>query len=298
MDIKYRLYPYPVLASFNDDYNSSKFHVNAECVLDGFDICINYSVDLENDQIRELISKGKACIVFHLESARTGYREAKETDKFSGKIIIKDSLLNGDLNFCPFIIAKERIPQYFNSDFNEDYTEPVDFEKGYLIAIGNQMIWPIKKNNVDLLNSSSPFKIGLNPDDSISNMVVDFESQPKIRILLSSKDLSCYKNMNNTPELKSILNSAVVVPALIYVLSKLQQEDDLETTYGDRSWYKSLKESYRKNFKKDITVDLANDNIFDLAQKMLKTPINDAFEDLTTLGGNGNADEEDDDNEI
>ena len=78
----------------------------------------------------------------------------------------------------------------------------------------------------------------------------------------------------------------------------MQQEDDLETTYGDRSWYKSLKESYRKNFKKDITVDLANDNIFDLAQKMLKTPINDAFEDLTTLGGNGNADEEDDDNEI
>ena len=46
MDIKYRLYPYPVLTSFNDDYNNSKFHVNAECVLDGFDICINYSVDL------------------------------------------------------------------------------------------------------------------------------------------------------------------------------------------------------------------------------------------------------------
>ncbi len=297
MDIKYRLYPYPVLTSFNDDYISSKFHVNAECVLDGFDICINYSVELENDQIRDLISHGKACIVFHLESARTGYREAKETDKFNGKIVIKDSFLNGDLNFCPFIIAKESIPNYFNSDFNEDYTEPVKLEKGYLLAIGNQIIWPINKNNIDLLNSSSPFRIGLNPDESVSNMVVEFESQPKIRILLSSKDLSCYKNMNNTTELKSILNSAVVVPALIYVLSELKQCDDMESTFGSLSWYSAIKESYRKNFKKEITVDLANENVFELAQKMLKTPINAAFEDLTTLGGHSN-DEEEDDNEI
>lgn len=297
MDIKYRLYPYPVLASFNDDYKNSKFHVNAECVLDGFDICINYSVELENDQIQELISKGKACLVFHLESARTGYREAKETDKLKGKIVIKDSLLNGDLNFCPFIIAKENIQGYFNNAFNEDYTDPVNLEKGYLIAIGNQMIWPINKSNVDLLNSSSPFKIGLNPDESVSNMVVEFESQTKIRILLSSKDLSCYKNMNNTPELKSILNSAVVVPALIYVLSELKQCDDMETAFGSLSWYLAIKESYLKNFKKDITTDLSNENVFELAQKMLKTPINDAFEDLTTLGGHGN-DEEDDGNEI
>ena len=297
MDIKYRLYPYPVLASFNDDYKNSRFHVNAECVLDGFDICIYYSVELENNQIQKLISKGKACLVFHLESARTGYREAKETDKLKGKIVIKDSLLNGDLNFCPFIIAKESIQGYFNNDFNEDYTDPVNLEKGYLIAIGNQMIWSINKNNVDLLNSSSPFKIGLNPDESVSNMVVEFESQPKIRILLSSKDLSCYKNMNDTPELKSILNSAVVVPALIYVLSELKQCDDMETAFGSLSWYLAIKESYLKNFKKDITTDLFNENVFELAQKMLKTPINDAFEDLTTLGSQGN-NEEDDDNEI
>ena len=296
MDIKYRLYPYPVLASFNDDYKNSKFHVKADCVLDGFDVCINYSIELINPLIQELISKGKACFVFHLESARTGFREAKETDKLNGRIVIKDSRLNGDLSFCPFIIAKESITGYFNSDFNEDYTEPVTLERGYLIAIGNQNVWPITKNNVDLLNSSSPFKIGLNPDESVSNMVVDFESQPKIRILLSSKDLSCYKNMNNTPELKSILNSAVVVPALIYVLSELKQCEDMETSFGSLSWYLSLKESYRKNFRKDITVDLANDNIFELAQKMLKTPINDAFEDLTTLGGLGNSEEDDNDN--
>lgn len=297
MDIKYRLYPYPVLASFNDDYKSSKFHVNAECVLDAFDICINYSVDLENEQIRELISKGKASIVFHLESARTGYREAKETDKLNGKIVIKDSLLNGDLSFCPFIIAKENIIGYFNNDFNEDYTEPVNYEKGYLLAIGNQMVWPIAKNHIDLLNSSSPFKIGLNPDETVSNMVVDFESQPKIRILLSAKDLGCYKHMNDTPKLKSILNSAVVVPALVYVLSELKQCEDMEATFGSLSWYLSIKESYLKNFKKDITVDLANENIFELAQKMLKTPINDAFEGLSTLGDRGD-NVEDSDNEI
>ena len=297
MDIRYRLYPYPVLASFNDDYKNSKFHVNAECMLDGFDICIKYSVDLDNEPIRELIASGKACFVFHLECARTGYREAKESDKFEDKLVIKDSFLNGDLSFCPFIIAKQDIKDYYNSDFNEDYTDPVTLEKGWLIAVGNQMIWPIAKNNVDLLNSSSPFKIGLNPDESVSNMVVEYESQPKIRILLSSKDLSCYKNMSNSQELKSILNSAVVVPALIYVLSELKHEDDMETTFGSLSWYRSIKESYLKNFKKDITVDLASENIFELAQKMLKTPINDAFEDLTHLGGNSN-DEEDDDNEI
>ena len=297
MDIKYRLYPYPVLAYFNDDYKTSKFYVTAKCILDGFDICIDYSVELDNEQISELIKKGKAGFVFHLESPRTGYREAKETDSYEGRIRIKDSLLNGDLSFCPFIVSKESLTGYYNNDFNEDYTEPINLEKGSLLAVGNQMIWPISKNNADLLNSSSPFKIGLNPDESISNMVVEFESQPKIRILLSSKDLSNYKNMKNDPKLKSILNSAVVVPALIYVLSELKQCDDMEASYGSLSWYLSIKESYLKNFNKNITTDLANENIFDLAQKMLKTPINDAFENLTTLGDHNN-DEENDSNDI
>ena len=297
MNIRYRLYSYPVLAYFNDDYKNSKFSVDANCNLDGFEICITYSIVLENDRIRELISKGKALFVFHLEAPRTGFRQAIESDKFEGKILLKDSVINGDLSFCPFIVAKENIENYYSNDFNDDYNAPVNIGKGYLLAIGNQKVWPIIKDNNDLLNSSSPFRIAPNPDQTVSHMVVEFGSQPYIKILLSAKDISCYRNMKGNPELKSILNSAIVVPALIYILGELKQCPDMEAAYGNSSWYISIKESYNKNFKKDITVDLVNENIFELAQKMLKTPINSAFEDLSNLGRQ-NSDFEEDENGI
>ena len=296
MDIKYRLYPYPVLAEFNNSYENVEFTVKAEMERDGFDIVIRVSVNLTDTALREFIENGKATLVYHLECAQTGYREIKKTDKYECTIPIKSSKVSGELHFCPFIIAQTELLNYYNPNFNAYYSEPIKkIELGCILAVGKQHNWPVKKSMQDIVHSSSPFRILPNIDESQNQMIVEYESMKRIKIKLRAEDFALYKSMKKDPRLKDILNSAIVIPALVYVLGQLQKSDadELEANYADLPWYISIKDTLQKNFRKDIT-NLRDENIFELAQKMLKTPINSAIENLANVGNNDKGEEEDD----
>ena len=66
MNIRYRLYPYPVLAYFNDDYVDSKFDVSAQCENRGYDIEIIVNVELVNEKLNDMIKQGKAVLLLSL----------------------------------------------------------------------------------------------------------------------------------------------------------------------------------------------------------------------------------------
>lgn len=288
MNIKYRLYPYPVLASFSDSYVGSKFEVKADTPkIEGYEIKVELQAKLDNDGLKDLIRRGLASYVYHLECAQTGYRKVVPADNDNCKITIKDTEVNGNLELCSFVLANEDIVDYFNDNFNkEDYPTSVAIKKGCPLAIGNKFCWKVSKSNTDLLKSSSPFKICLNPDKSITHMTVECgSSDPKIRVYLCKNDYDSFFAMQSNPDVRSILNSMVVVPALIYALSVLQKYDDPEEMDSEfsGSWYDSIKESLSKRFNKDIK-RIKEENVYELAQKLLRTPINDAISDLTHLG--------------
>lgn len=294
MDIKYKLYPYPVLAYFNDDYVDSRFEVSAKCGNSGYDIEIIVDTELVNETLNTMLKEGKAVLVYHLECAQSGYREIHQTDKLSDKIILKDSRINGELHFCPFILANETLLDYYNKKFNPDYTKPIKMiEKGCILAVGRQFNWNISKNKSDLVRSASPFRIIKNMDKRISEMTVEYESSDYIHIKLCEKDIALYRSMRNNPGVRDILNSAIVVPALMYVLEKLAETDgtDMDEEFGNQPWYISIKQTLEKNFKIQIS-SLKNENIFLLAQKMLRTPINNALEQLSMVGEKDDGEEE------
>lgn len=294
MNIKYRLYPYPVLAEFNDSYRNVEYSVDMQPQKDGFDIVLDIKAKLTDRMLAEFVLSGKAAFLYHVECAQTGYREIFETDKNDYKIVIKGSRLAGDVHFCPFVVAKENIENYYNPNFNPYYSEPVSLiERGCILAIARQKNWKINKNFQDLMNSSSPFRILKNMDKSQKHMVVSYESDERIMIRLTVNDYGLYKVMARNPVLCDILNSAIVVPALVYVLGELQKRnpDELEADFGQLIWYKSIKESMNKNFGKDI-MRIKDENIYELAQKMLKTPINSALENLANFGETDKGEEE------
>lgn len=296
MDIKNRLYPYPVLAAFNDDYIDSSFRTEVEDAREGFEIVFNVQSWLENDDLCKMIRSGEAEFLYHIECSRTGYRAINISDKYQEAIRISDSLLNGEVHFCSFVVAKKELHNYVNSKFNPDNNDPVALiEKGGILAIGTQTNFNIIKRTTDLLATSSPFKIVLNPDDSVNNMVVEYESEKRIRIKLCRKDMANYKAMVGSGEVTDILNSAIVVPALVYVLTELshQDADALEANYSDLIWYQAIKESLKKNFNMDI-FKLSEANTYELAQKMLKIPINSALENLVMSNPNNHVEEDDD----
>ena len=67
MEIKYKLYPYPVLSSYSNDYRTGTFDVVIDIVRDGYDLRIDFLTTLICQSLQECIKQGSAKFVYHLE---------------------------------------------------------------------------------------------------------------------------------------------------------------------------------------------------------------------------------------
>lgn len=81
MEIKYKLYPYPVLSSYSNDYRTGSFDVAIDVVRDGYDLRIDFLATLTCQSLLNCIKQGTAKFVYHLECAQTGFRTVIQTDK-------------------------------------------------------------------------------------------------------------------------------------------------------------------------------------------------------------------------
>ena len=64
MEIKYKLYPYPVLSSYSNDYGTGAFDVAIDIVRDGYDLRIDFLATLTCQSLQDCIKQGvsKVCI--------------------------------------------------------------------------------------------------------------------------------------------------------------------------------------------------------------------------------------------
>ena len=84
MDIRHRLYPYPVLSDMTNDYINSSFGMNLEVNQGMKEICFSISLCLENEEIKQLIADDFAEYVIHIECSYTAYRTViKTNEKYS-----------------------------------------------------------------------------------------------------------------------------------------------------------------------------------------------------------------------
>lgn len=88
MDIRYKLYPYPVLSNYSDDYINSSFDSAIEVKREGYNIVISVVSEIKNSELEALIKEGKAAFVYHLECAQTGYRTVISTAN-TDKLLLK-----------------------------------------------------------------------------------------------------------------------------------------------------------------------------------------------------------------
>lgn len=90
MEIRYKLYPYPVLAYYSDDYKDGSFEATIDLRKDGYNIRIDFMASLTNEGLKRLIQTGQARYAYHLECAQTGFREVVTTDKVSESCVLSD----------------------------------------------------------------------------------------------------------------------------------------------------------------------------------------------------------------
>ena len=186
MEIRSKLYPYPVLSPDSDDYLGSSFINDINVERDGYNIKILLSSLLENEELETLISVGKAQYVYHIECAQTGFRRAVMTNNPEHVILIPDEKLCGRLQICPFIVAAADIHDYVNASFNEDYRGfKFQIEAGCVMAVGEQANFDINKDRDDFISAKSIFVVTKNADESAIEMDIDiFKNKITIKLLM------------------------------------------------------------------------------------------------------------------
>jgi len=295
MDIRYKLYPYPVLSYYSDDYVGSSFDVIMEAKKDGYDVRVDFLAELDNPGLQKSLDEGIAKIVYHIECAQTGYRKVFMTSQEEYSQIISYKKVCGRVQICPFIVAIVDLNGYVNDLFHEDYRGfRFDIDAGCVMAVGRQVNIDIDKEINDLSQTPSVFSIIKNDDETEYSMLVNMDNN-KIVISLPETDYYNYRSIKDGIKVQPILNSIVIIPALIYVLEEVASREVGERDeYNRWGWYRAIKKALTTSFSLDIeAAEFSECDMFALAQKLINVPLSEALKELSMgYGIMGEEDEE------
>lgn len=280
MELRNKLYPYPVLDSSSEQYKTGNFETDLNSTIEGYNIRLVFKSKLDEKGLMSLINQGKATFVYHLECPQTGFRNVHITDQLEFSCTIPGKNLRGYLEICCFVIAKENIVGYTNLNFSEFYDGlTFDIDAGGILATGDSFNVNVDINIDELSDIPSIFSIVPILDSSITYMQVD-TSQKKLLIKLPKKDFENYKILNLAPEYLSSLTAMTVIPALTQVLGELKAQN-IEDRMGNSelNWYKTLKKYLKENLDCDLETDEAfhDKSPFELAQLLVNSPLTEAL---------------------
>lgn len=294
MHIRAKLYPYPVLASFNNDYLDSSFDIEVEEIITEKEITFKFTPKLDNEELANVIRSNDASFVVHIECSFTCFRKLVEVP-FEGKTItISANKVEEVMHLCPFIVAERDIYDYKNSKFNAEY-EGVSFEldKGSIMAIGFEKVIRIEKEDDDLANVPSIFSVTEIIDPKVTDIVIDY-SGDKIGLRLPSPVYRKFVTQNsNNPNAQPVLHAMLIIPALIKCLEEVKHSGEDYYLYEERRWFRSILKAAKK-----LNIDISEENIcnidtFDVAQKIMKNTTANGIINLNKVAIEGGSSNED-----
>ncbi|WP_027127959.1 hypothetical protein [Fusobacterium perfoetens] len=279
MEIRYKLFPHPVLWEKTDDYINSEFSSIVEIKREIRSIKLQVGFKLKNKELEKMLSEEKIEYVIHIECPRTSYRKIIAT---SDKLVvetIKDENILGKIQISTFIVAKQELINYSNLNFNQDYFGiKFNLQKGTILAIGNQYRLEVEKEKEELGTIPSIFTICKRETEEEIGMGIEYNSE-KIKISLNKSDYENYNQLVlNTSKNRDSINIGIIFPALIYVLEHLKLEFE-EIENNDYRWFRALKHIF-KNYNYELTKETLEEDSIVLAQKLLSYPLGRALSAL------------------
>lgn len=275
MDIKFKLYPHPVLWSKNDDYLSSSFDCEIRLSKEIRKIGLEVFFHLKNRGLKQLIKNEKAEYLLHIESPASSYRINFSSSTDIMKISLSDENLLGKISLCPYIVAKTEISNYFNKSFNPDYGNiSFPLSKGMILAIGTQQSFRADKEKDDLSKVPSIFTIYKKETTEELPMEIELNDE-KIRIGLNKKDYeNYYATISSHPH---IVNSFLIYPALIFMFERLKEG---LSDYSTLRWFLALEKMFKK-YNMILNEDLLSArSSLELAQSIMNLPVSKALDTL------------------
>lgn len=277
MKVKNKLYPYPLLADYKNDYVGSKFDVNYSAKNEFNQFVLNVDFLLTDEYIQSLINTGRLTYLVHVECSVTAYRKIFTTTERSMTIPVKGDEVRNTLQVASFIVATSGIENYSNPNFNQIYQEySFNFKKGDTIAGSQHKNIEIVSEYVD--PQSVPSVITVVSSD-VKVMEVDTDGS-KIIIRLPKELFSLYNDLANT-QYQSTIISIVILPALVEVLSRISDlEDESREEYlENKPWFRVIENVLKDSgFEIDDIGEKHTPLVF--AQMILQTPAIEGLKEI------------------
>lgn len=282
MDIQYnKLFPYPVLSQYSDDYLNCEFESNIVTKLDGYNLEITATTINTNPEVKKLIDDGLAEHILHIECPQTSYRDAIKFESDAIKTTISSKKINGRITICTFVITKEKITGFSSQFLNKDYSGLFfDFDKSSIIAIAKQYDLNITKEQEDFARIPSIFSVIKRSGSTDRSIKVDLGNQ-KINIILPESQFIDYRKLINKNALQTATHSMLILPALIHVFNEIKVSG-IEP-FENLNWFKALTKALKK-----LNIELDEDTIMELvpfktSQDLIDMPIERGFISLSNL---------------
>lgn len=284
MEIKNRLFPYPVLCGETDDYNeTAEFILEPQIKETLHELLLEYDYIIKCNSLETVLRKGEAEYVLHVECSATSFRIALKSPVPHIEYRLPKSRVSGEISLVAMIVAKKDIFQYENTELNEDYAEEIiNFKKGAILAYQNLPSVYISKKTEELANNESFFTVikqtGLDPNEL--RPLTFILHNDKIQIMVDEKTYASFVKYQHS---KSIAMALLVLPALAFMITEAGENPD---SYRHYQWFQRMDKYYRShgvNFVNEIL--RKEDNPVNIAQEMLQNPVSKAYRELYVLEG-------------
>ena len=279
MQIKNRLFSYPVYASDVDDYNNTKFEFNYTVAIEQESLTINYKVSLSNTTLINKIQNEDIKLVLHVECPQTFYREIINLELFEGAISLKLKNLMGRVEVCCMLVAN--VDTTINQSFgiNREYGATVfKVKRGFILGYDNSYSFTVPKEKDELFKPSSIITVvkKLNLADEFD---IDLNDSNKIRIQLNEEMYTMFVQMQGNLQVP-VVHSMIVLPTLTYVVEQIKNSD-ARKEFEDYMWYVSIEKQLKSIGLEIDSKEFESMNTVVIAQKLLKSPVKNALVSLT-----------------
>lgn len=279
MQIRNRLFSYPVYSSAVDDYKVNGFIFDYSVESDGNTLFIQYSIKITNKHILKQIEEQKIKVSAFVECTKTAYRQLFVLENMEGKIEISSAKLSDKVDMCCLLVANMDYIIDSTSGLSPDYANAsFSIKKGFIVGYDDSYPFIVDKDKEDDFKASSIISV-VKKIDLKDYMDVDLDNDNKIRIQLNDQMYQNFIQLQGQMNLP-VVHSMIVLPTLVYVIDQIKIISSRET-YEDKYWYRCIAKQL------DILRMGIDSSAFDtksslvIAQELLKCPVENALANLT-----------------
>lgn len=283
MQIRNRLFSYPVYSNEVDDYRINGFSFEYDVENNGDSIKIIYLTKILNENILNEIKKEVIKLTILIECPKTAYRQLFILDELKGEVEIASQMLSSKVEICCLLIANSNFVINKGYGISSDYLNTTfSVRKGFIVGYDNAYPFIVDKDKEDNFKPSSIISV-VKKLDLGNYMDVDLDNDNKIKIQLGEEMYQYFVQLQGQDKLP-IVHSMIVLPALVYVIDQIK-DASIRETYEDYYWYRCIAKQLEILNIEIISSTFENKTSLSIAQELLRCPMKNALITLTSSEG-------------